>query len=466
MEQLLEVPSLQPPPHVIPNFINPPSQRGANLACNILCLTVATFCVLTRLHTKIFILRSLGWDDYVCFMAWLGLLIYASLLLVLNPIAGVHQWDIEANNLQIWIKFENASQITLIPTIFLTKLSLLMFYLHLFTTPNRKTRIYWIIRFLVVFYMLFYLANLPITIWPCVPRSRLWTPTEAGHCINYKAVFIVSGTINVVADFILLILPITQLQRQQISRRRKTGVSFIFIIGLFACISSIMQLYTNVLSTSSPDKTYHLFPSTLWAEAEITTILICPSLLSLPLFLTHLTPKLLPLLPHHQEPHTNNNSSSTRNLTHHLPFVPILTIPPNHNPPPAYSKHPLHQTTPNRNLSYRGVAWATTTTPTPLPAKVFKLGDGDGIGMAEWKVRGPPPAVVGLPGGMRIKTPVRSKRNSGEYGGGGKTPVRSGKNSGEYGTKTPVRSKRNSGERKRERARGESPGLGRVRWAA
>lgn len=63
MEQLLDVSSLQPPPNVIPNFVNPPSQRGANLACNILCLTVATFCVLTRLHTKIFIQRSPGWDD-------------------------------------------------------------------------------------------------------------------------------------------------------------------------------------------------------------------------------------------------------------------------------------------------------------------------------------------------------------------------------------------------------------------
>ena len=34
----------------------------------------------------------------------LGLVIYASLLLVLNPVAGVHQWDIEPSNLQIWIK--------------------------------------------------------------------------------------------------------------------------------------------------------------------------------------------------------------------------------------------------------------------------------------------------------------------------------------------------------------------------
>ena len=117
-----------------------------------------------------------------------------------------------------------------------------MFYLHLFTTPNRKTRIYWTIRFLIGFYMLFYLANLPITIWPCVPRSRLWTPTEAGHCINYKAVFIISGTINVVADYILLFLPITQVRRQQMSRRREIGVSFIFIIGL---------LYVKSLNSSN-----------------------------------------------------------------------------------------------------------------------------------------------------------------------------------------------------------------------
>lgn len=60
MEQLL---SLQPPPHVMPNFVNRPSQRGVNLACNILCLSVATLCVLIRLHTKIFIHKSPSRDD-------------------------------------------------------------------------------------------------------------------------------------------------------------------------------------------------------------------------------------------------------------------------------------------------------------------------------------------------------------------------------------------------------------------
>ena len=107
-----------------------------------------------------------------------------------------------------------------------------MFYLHLFTTPNHKTRIYWIIRSLMVFFILFYMTNLPVAIWPCVRRSRIWTPTEAGHCINYKAVFITSGTINAVADFVLLILPVSQVRWQQMSRQKTLGLSSIFIISL------------------------------------------------------------------------------------------------------------------------------------------------------------------------------------------------------------------------------------------
>ena len=115
---------------------------------------------------------------------------------------------------------------------FLTKLSLLMFYLRLFTTPNCRTKTYSIIRFLMVFYMLFYLTDLPIAIWPCIPRSKLWTPTEAGNCINYRTFFLISGIINTVADFSLLILPITQIRWQQMSRRRQSGVSCVLIIGL------------------------------------------------------------------------------------------------------------------------------------------------------------------------------------------------------------------------------------------
>lgn len=69
LEQLLEGPGLQPPPGVLPDFIHPQSQSAANLACNILCLTVATLCVAIRLYTRFVITRSHGWEDCEFYVA-------------------------------------------------------------------------------------------------------------------------------------------------------------------------------------------------------------------------------------------------------------------------------------------------------------------------------------------------------------------------------------------------------------
>lgn len=70
LEQLLEGPGLEPPPGVLPNFVHPQSQTGANLACNILCLTLATICVAIRLYTRFVITHSHGWEDCE-FCRWL-----------------------------------------------------------------------------------------------------------------------------------------------------------------------------------------------------------------------------------------------------------------------------------------------------------------------------------------------------------------------------------------------------------
>ena len=137
---------------------------------------------------------------------------------------------------------------------------------------------------MILFNFLFYLANLPVEIWPCVPRSKLWTPTEPGHCIKNEEVFVAGGTINVVSDFMILLLPIVEVWRLHMSKERKIGVSAVFATGLLyvccicyerrekgqeltfisGCISSIMHLVTSVASVRSSDKTYYLFPVALW----------------------------------------------------------------------------------------------------------------------------------------------------------------------------------------------------------
>ena len=57
-------------------------------------------------------------------------------------------------------------------------------------------------------------------------------PTEPGHCINNEEVFVAGGTINVVSDFTILLLPIVEVWRLHMSTRRKIGVSAVFATGL------------------------------------------------------------------------------------------------------------------------------------------------------------------------------------------------------------------------------------------
>lgn len=95
---------------------------------------------------------------------------------------------------------------------------------------------------MILFNFLFYLANLPVEIWPCVPRSKLWMPTEPGHCINNEEVFVAGGTINIVSDFTILLLPIVEVWRLHMSTQRKIGVSAVFATGLlYVCCANEIE---------------------------------------------------------------------------------------------------------------------------------------------------------------------------------------------------------------------------------
>lgn len=55
--------SLSPPPGVTPNFQNPESNARTCVIASIVCVIIAALFVLARLWSKLFIVRSPGWDD-------------------------------------------------------------------------------------------------------------------------------------------------------------------------------------------------------------------------------------------------------------------------------------------------------------------------------------------------------------------------------------------------------------------
>lgn len=66
MQQLLEGPSLAPPPGVIPNFANPANFHTEYVVTVALCLSLSTTVLCMRMYTKFYIIRKTVWADCRC----------------------------------------------------------------------------------------------------------------------------------------------------------------------------------------------------------------------------------------------------------------------------------------------------------------------------------------------------------------------------------------------------------------
>lgn len=108
------------------------------------------------------------------------------------------------------------------------KMSILILYLRLFAV-NRKFRyITWSMMFFVCGYLT---ANLWTQIFGCSPRSKYWNPDTPGRCINYTKSGLAYGSMNILSDLLIFILPLPMVWRLKLSIQEKVGVSIIFMSG-------------------------------------------------------------------------------------------------------------------------------------------------------------------------------------------------------------------------------------------
>ncbi|KAH3207645.1 hypothetical protein KXW62_006364 [Aspergillus fumigatus] len=121
-----------------------------------------------------------------------------------------------------------------------------------------------------------------VKIFECSPRAKIWDKTLKGHCININIPIIVTSSINVASDFLILVLPIVSVWRLQMRDSKKLGTSMIFAAGIF-----IMRLVVSVQNRTVEDKTYDWFPEFLWTSAEVTSGIIASCMPALPTFFRH-----------------------------------------------------------------------------------------------------------------------------------------------------------------------------------
>ena len=127
------------------------------------------------------------------------------------------------------MQLANIFGIYYIPLIFISKLSILLQYMKLFT-PTHTGKTYWSIHFLIWSNLLFYLSIMLAEIIECIPQEM--NSELSGHCINISAVLVAGAVLNVISDFAILVLPMAKIWQLHMSPKRKLGVCAVFSAGL------------------------------------------------------------------------------------------------------------------------------------------------------------------------------------------------------------------------------------------
>ncbi|KAH6629439.1 hypothetical protein C7974DRAFT_186331 [Boeremia exigua] len=249
--------------------------------------SIAFISVVLRIAGKA-VSQRLAWDDAM---------VVAALFLTAIPLGcvldmsqkgfGEHLWNLEDGKLLPILRNLYISWSTYVIILCMIKISLVLFYLEIFKTPRFRITafvflVYLIINSLVIFF---------IAICACNPIPSFWNRDIKGKCIDIQAAAYANSASAIVQDLILLVLPLAFIRNLQMKRYRKIAVGFMFVIGTFGCIATIMRLPSLSTFKISIDPSWDYVPITIWTELELAAGFLCVSLPSIRILLVRVLPK-------------------------------------------------------------------------------------------------------------------------------------------------------------------------------
>ncbi|KAL6717791.1 hypothetical protein ACLMJK_003876 [Lecanora helva] len=249
-------------------------------------VTCAFISTLLRVWVRWKITRNIGADDWVIVAAMMTTLLGAGLITaeVLSGL-GRHEYYLtpsQRSNLQAlgW-----ADWIQTFITLALMKISICLFLLRIVETHVVVRSMYAIIAFVTLFTAISVFLFLGV----CRPLRSYWTVGVNGVCLSdrqLESVAIAQGTLSIVSDLILAILPIYFLRNLQISFRTKVGLCALMGLGVITAVCCTVR---TALSGSmlDADLSWAITTNVGWRLPEVNIGIVCanaPILRSLYLF--------------------------------------------------------------------------------------------------------------------------------------------------------------------------------------
>ncbi|CAD0024878.1 unnamed protein product [Aureobasidium pullulans] len=284
-----QVPAATPPNGTTSNFVNPPSVGNRQTITNIITLIIMIVVVLLRLYTRIFIVKSVGYDDWAMIVSLLICITAIALYQALVHLGmGRHLYDVP-----VALFSPHFLRLYLIASVFYSssmlsiKVAIMLLYRRLFPIQNFYWR-WWAVFLFAVGYSV---AGILTEIFDCTPVHFQWDIFAEGKCINRPAFSRYrQRCVQLCQRLVDPGTPDPNCLEPCSHPQKKITLSLVFAMGSAGCIVSIIRLRSIIayLQQGDGDLTYTICDFVVWSAIETMMSMVCTCVPTLrPLFETY-----------------------------------------------------------------------------------------------------------------------------------------------------------------------------------
>ncbi|KAF2760398.1 hypothetical protein EJ05DRAFT_508938 [Pseudovirgaria hyperparasitica] len=200
-------------------------------------------------------------------------------------------WTLTPDKITRIVKFTWLTEIFYFIAVAFTKMSFLFLYLRIFPAQHIRRVVHVLIGFCIAYGLSFTIA----CILNCLPVTYIWNKWHGettGTCINFNGFAWAHAAINIASDLIILCLPIPELLKLSMNKKKKFYVIIMFSMGFFITIVSIIRLRSLIIFATTPNPTYDAVPTAYWSVLECYVGIICVCLPSIRVLLSRVLPSI------------------------------------------------------------------------------------------------------------------------------------------------------------------------------
>ncbi|KAH8651306.1 hypothetical protein BX600DRAFT_516887 [Xylariales sp. PMI_506] len=247
-----------------------------------ICFAISSITLVLRFLARSKSGQPLRVDDWLVVAGYLiSLLAIVGIFIQLANGLGYHMTNLTTASQVMIFKGNFVLQRANQPAMACIKISILAFYMRIFTVAKFKYLVWANIIYTLLWAIIGWIVNILV----CKPIQFFWDKTiVGGTCGSQQLSGALNGSFGAVGDVIILCLPVYMVWQLQLDQRRKIAISMIFLLGAFVCFASIYRII--VVSQAPPaDFTYAQIKPSTWTAIEMQAAIISANLPCLaPLF--------------------------------------------------------------------------------------------------------------------------------------------------------------------------------------